>query len=388
MRTSEAHRLYYAQQFPDANSHPQRQGLSQEEYTGALERDSTVNASVRVSGRTVLVPQLFEVDVSAWNNVDFYKTHANDAPVAQLNLTSGVPLADDTERAIQKLACNNGTVAFDIPSNDQDGLDRIVFDLRNRGIHLADPELVGTQTYFAGNIRLLAPKKDREKKTIGLTATFQETVELCLQQTIGDDTKDTSDAFVEHFGKRSKVHMHNGTWLYENVPLEMAGQLYGFYEEAYYDLADSPLRQGLSPEEFHKMTTDDTKASKLVYSKEGKPETVFIVTPNIRGLDWVNANWYEDKYPEETADESLVWFPGIATDRNAPTYFNGQRIITLLARLGNIGNFEPTIVFDFCDHNVEVGLHRAIEYWVKKTKIAEIEFEEIANQKYYTAKLS
>jgi len=366
MNLNTEYREYRQLTHPNAIDHPQRQGLSIDEYRDTLDHSDTVTTELNSTTGAIRVPLLAAIGQSAWNNTDFYDARYPNTNVMQLYLPEEVSTNMGGDQFKEGLK-EQRVLMCEVPSMAVGGVEKAIDILRKNGAEILNIDLLGTQTYFEGKIQLNDPTGRREKP-----AKFIETFEA-----------ESADEESELFTSNLKVDPINGTWLHETLPEDEVDVLYDFYDEAYKVLNDSPLRQGLDPEEFRSMIVEDKIASKLVYRQNGKPQTVFLATEDIDGLDWVNSEYYKNKFPEEYENQELLWYPGIATDPEAKSLRNGEKIAHLMTRLGRLGGYEPRVLFDFCDFNVSIGLHQVFERWINSGGDTTVSFNEIADQKYY-----
>ena len=380
---------YHSTMFPDANESPHLQGLSPDGYSRALQDTGTVIQTVDTLCGEARVPQIVDIDTSEWHNPEFYrKKYGQDGRIAIVGFTDGVDFSESTELRLGEMADDGGVLAFDAPFKvGDDCCGRLVKRLSRLGI-AGDVKLLGTQTYFEGQIRYNAEESEGIRSSgvppKGITDTFQRIVRPAASDMLSDLDEDSVNLVKSTLVDDDST----GVWLYDKVPDELARVLYDFYDEAYEVLNDSPVRQGLHPGLFSEMARNDTVASKLVYSRNDKPETLMISTTDIERLEWVNSDFYKNKYPEQYDGRELLWIPGVATDPGASSLRNSQKIVSMMVNLGGAEGFNPRLLFDFGDFNVSLGLHKAIEAWVARTRKATVQFNEIASQQYFGLKLS
>ncbi len=372
MQINLEHELYRDLTFPKPAEHPQRQGMSQDEFEAALDDPMSVISDVATPDGLVRIPQIVGLDMCSWNNTGFYRTRYPRTDIRQLfvPLHSG-EMPENVLSGVQELVGSGGVLIVEVPSTALGGIEAITTRLRSGGVDLGEPDLLGTQTYFEGKISL-----NDQSKVSSTPTRFTEIFTAAAREG------------VDSFGKRASVDRENGVWAHQTLPTDDADELFEFYEDAYVVLNNSPLHQGLDPDMFREMIATDTTATKFVYRIDGKAQTLFISTEDIDGLDWVSSDYYREHFHDDYTNKDLLWFPGIATDPHAKSLHNGQRITHLMTKLSEMGGYEPRIVFDFCDFNTDIGLHNVIARWVNNTAEASVAFSAIANQKYYGLRLN
>lgn len=359
----------YNNLFQEVNlDHPQRQGLFLDEFIRISNDPKAKLTEVIIHGVEVKVPQLAPVQGFEWLNDIFYSDRfpaetASDNLMYFMEIPGIVPGGNVVERIVE-LAEANGVLAFDTPSCDENMKRRVLEMLDNAGISYEEPELLGTQTYFAGQTVL--KKVPTGNAPIAMSQTYDDGVSR------GDYDPDSEEGVV----------------LKHLVDETLALKMYSFYAEAYKVLNNHPCKQGLSPEEFYEMLTQEPELDKIMAMHEGFPESLYITCNNLLKLSWVNSQYYDKHYPEAMSKGQGVWFPGIATDpRPEVAGHNSEDIISFIAELGYRGDNGFLALFDFCDMNTS-WLADHIANLINSTDEASVEIEKIAEQKYWSVRLS
>lgn len=361
----------YDHLFDEVNTaHPQRQGLLEEEYEQAITDTRTVSTEVEIDGEVVQIPQLMPIEALEWLNTDYYERHYPEevATGRLLNFTDvpGVKPDDKVLEAIMGLAHSEGVLVFDAPSCDPEMQTRILSMLDALGIKYEQPELLGTQTYFAGQVELVNSEAQNDDTPMSLMEAYQRRL---------DEGRVPESDFID------------GTTLQTIIDPDRAADLRRIYYDAYQVLNDHPCKQGLDPEEFHQILTADREMGKLVYTRDGEIETLCLVENDLKKLSWVNDKYYQKMYPLRHKNGQIVWFPGIATDPDKQGAANSQTMIDLMAELAEEGGNAFVGVFDFCDVNTAF-LAEVFEQWINAAPQTRIKLNPIANQKYWALKLS
>lgn len=356
---------------PNSLDHPQNQGFGDSaEFAGALNDPNSHITELTIAGKTIYVPQLTPVNNFEWLNADFYRSRFRAETLGNRLLHFSdlidVEPSPQVEEGLMRLAEGQGVLAFDHPSTDPEYPDRVKAMLGRMGLEVTGSELLGTQTYFAGQVEL-RHGEDPKAPHIDLLSAFDARIEA---------------------GKVDPRDYEDGTTLLHTVDdPELVDALYKMYQDAYVVLNDHPCKQGLSPEEFRDILLHDAASGKLIFAKEGKIETLCLVENNLKKLSWVRWEYYQRKYPDKFANGQIVWFPGIATDPEKQGENNSQNMINLMAELAEEGNNEFIGVFDFCDVNTGF-LDRVFESWINAAPQTSIELKPIADQKYLALRLA
>lgn len=349
--------------------HPQRQGLLEEEYERAVLNPRTIATEFEVDNNVIEVPQLMDIDSLEWLNSDFYGSRFQDEMHSDrlwhyTDVPEVVP-GDEVLTGLINLSKRGGVLVFDTPSCDPETQGRILTLLDSLGIRYEQPQLLGTQTYFAGQVELTAEDATDDVGPLSLLDTYNHRLR--------EGRVDEGDFF-------------NGTTMQTIIDPVRAAELKRIYYDAYQVLNDHPCKQGLDPEEFHQILTEDDKMGKLVFTRDGEIETLCLVENNLKKLSWVNSTYYKKKYPLRYENDQIVWFPGIATDPEKQGASNSQTMINLMAELAEEGGNAFLGVFDFCDVNTGF-LDRVFEEWINAAPQTKIKLEPIADQKYWALKL-
>jgi hypothetical protein len=351
-------------------THPQRQGLQESEFLGALDDPSVVKTTVEIEGESVELPQLGPVGQFEWLNVSRYEREfpqesAKGELVHYIDLPGVEPGPEVKERLLQS-ARNGGVLVFDYPLTESEYESRVKATLDSLGIKQGETQQLAMQTYFAGQIRM----KD--------------------QSDLRDDPKTFADAYQEMIedGSYDLSKVDSSVSLVRTVDQDEAISMNAFYEAAYEELnSEEFCNQGLSPEEFLHTMTEEDDSVKLIKRTNGEAVSLLILDNNLDRLSWINSSYYKDKYAEKYQAGQVMWFPGLAANPNKDPGFNAQRMITFLSKLAAKGGNEVLVVFD-CG-NINTGtLDAALNFMINKTPSTSIDIQPIAQQRYCAIKLS
>lgn len=356
--------------FADINrQHPQHQGIGEAEIESMLKDNDTACTEITTEGSDLVpLPHIAHIRHFDWLNTDFYQRRFPDA-FNSANLMNfidlpGVKPGEQVVQKIQSLASSSGVIVFETASCDPEAKDRILEIVSSSGVDFQPAELIGTQTYFVGQSKLLTVEPSEAPQSLG-------------------EAYDTIGEGLGLYDPQTKT----GVVLQHRVPEEAARYMYDFYEEAYKVINDHPCRQGLSPDEFYDMAVRDEDVDKLIYFNRGVPEALYLACNDLTKLSWVNSQYYKNKYPAQYTKGQLVWFPGIATDpRPEVAGHNTQYMINLMAKLVVQGRNDFVALMDFCDMNA-AWLPGYLESEINKTDEARISIEPIATQQYWGLQL-
>jgi hypothetical protein len=353
---------------PLNDTQPARQGMSQEEFEAAAQDSNVAKTDILVDGEHRQIPQLVPIDRFEWLNSGFYADkfpeetergavmHFADFPEMEPGF--------EVQEKLTQLAEQDGVLVFDFPFNDPEYPERVRGMLEELGIDVAEVEELGTQTYYAGQVALKREHEELENP-LGLTKAFQKKVY--------EDTYDPA-------------RLHNGASLHQVIDPHQAHNMYEFYDEAFKALNESsPVRQGLTPDEFLEMVVDDPNVAKIVSTSKGEITALCLLSDDLTKFDWINPEFFEGAFPDKSEKKQVVYFPALAADPEK-IGSNTMRMVGLLAELAEAGDNEPIIAFDCCDVN-RGFLDKFLEDLINRTSEASINIRPVGVQHYMALKL-
>lgn len=349
---------------------PQRQGFTEAEFVDVLHGSDVISTDVEIDGDRRRLPQLSPVERYSWLNADWYGRHFPEetASGTLLHFTElpGIEPGERVQESIRDLAARNGTLVFDFPSGDPEYPERVQAMLDNLGVRGAEPEILGTQTYFAGRVHL---KRDRERREEPLD--MARTFELAIED-----------------GSYDMSRFYGGASIRTAISEDEARYMGRFYDKAFQEINDSsPCWQGLSTEEFMDMAIEREHVVKVVNSAEGQVAAIVLLDNHLDELSWLNTEYYQRQFPEDTATGNVMYFPGLAADPDSRAGMNTQAMVNLMAELAEKGDNEFVVAFDCCDRNTAF-LPDFLEFMINATPQAGIDIEPIADHKYMAIKLA
>jgi hypothetical protein len=190
------------------------------------------------------------------------------------------------------------------------------------------------------------------------------------------------DGIIAH-----QIVILNGASYVQNITSEDAKRMYPHYEAAFQKLNTHPCRQGLAPEEFMEVMTNDPETAKLRFSIDGQTATLMVLGDNLDNYDWINPQFYAATYPEEYDARQILYFPALYTDTAMQGEATTEHVVNLIAEMVQYGNNEIIVAFDCCDINVGF-LDVYIEALVNATPQANISFDTLGTQHYAAVHLS
>lgn len=347
--------------------HPQRCDLNADEYAGALAHPATVTAPVTAGGKRTDAPQLVPVEVNHWLNTEFYRERfpAETATDRLLHLTlwPGQGIGDRVGDRLTEISRDGGIVALDGPSVGQWSAETALAQLKAelRGIRFGEPELLGTQTYWACALEhdSLIPSSHPMSSS--------EAAQYLTRSTLP--------------GGRA-----TGAFLRNELSEDEVNSMYELYEAAYSILGDHPCAQGVTPAEFRQMVLSERDMEKLVFQRDGKVESICLITPDLSTLSWINLEFYQRLYGEALQHRRVNWYPAIATDPGHAGARNAEHLVALMAALYERACNPATILFDTPDIN-SIFLPPYLEELFNNHPRFTGRFEVIGEHRYYAVEL-
>ena len=342
---------------------PQHQGLTRGDFEAALEDPTVTKVTIPHGEEEVQVPQLSPVERIHWLNAGFYaRTFPDEFATGDvLHYVDFPDIAPDAgvQARIRELARKRGILVFDYPTADPEYPDRVNHLLAQSGVRASSSQVLGTQTYFAGQTRLV-----RKDYPLAPAADLAATYERALADGIYDESQ-----------------RQNGVSLVRRVDDDQAQRMYRFYEDAYEVLSDHPCNQGLSPDEFLEVMTEKDTVPKIVNTVDGRIVALCLLDNNLSDLSWVNTEFYQRKYPDKMAARQTMWFPGLAADPTSEVVHNTEAMVGLIAELGELASNDILVVFDCGDMNTGF-LDKFLERTINATPQADVDIQSIAAQRY------
>lgn len=359
---------YYEELLRPLNeSHPQRQGLTSEEFLTAVSSNDVAKTCVEVEGRRLLLPQLAPIGYFQWLNVGVYEKTFPDTEMRNYTDLQQVEPSDDVKQGIIDLASTGGVLTFDFPDTDPDYAERLVAFVQSLGVKCEPIEELAKQTYFSGQTTL----KNRSPEELGNPVDMMETFE----KAVADGTYDTA-------------RFDNGASALRVVDLHQAQAMNDFYEAAYETLNNTEYcKQGLDADEFLQMMTEEPDVAKIVNTVDGEIVSLLLLDNDLTKLSWVNHEYYQKMFPEKYEKGQVMWFPGLAANPEKQGGLNTQVMVDLVAELGEWGGNDINVVFD-CGNTNTGFLDVFLSDMINKTEEASIDIREIAHQKYCAVRLS
>jgi hypothetical protein len=346
---------------------PQKQGLMKDEYGEVVDDPRVVSTPVMpIDGNAFLVPQLAPVEAYSWLNSEFYAgrypKETAQGDIMHFQDIPGVIPGIQVMRGIQRLARSEGRLIYDYPDSKPGYPDTLRSFLSSLGVKVEQVDELGTQTYFAGKVRL--------ERGVDPNQAIMSLSEACKQMQEG-----------------SPQDSEEGTMYLEVVDEGNLQRMQDCYSEAFAVLNDHPCRQGLTPEEFREVAVDQPQTAKLVHKTGSKITSMCVLGDDLSLYPWLNQEFYASRFPEETKNNQILYFPAMATDPENMGARNAEKIVSFIAQMLDRGNNEAIIAFDCCDMNVGF-LDAYLDEIINKTPEAGISFETLGVQHYGAMQLS
>lgn len=368
-KVAQDHLVYEGLLEASNRAQPHREGMTLEEFNNALIDPLVATTTVSVGETTAEIPQLCPISKFEWLNSNFYEGKFPEqmarGDVMHFADFEGIEPSEQVVARIRKLAEANGVIAIDFPGDlDPEYPQRVLDFLGSIGVGVEETQELGTQTYYAGQVTL---KRDHAKRDepLGLIKSFEQKVRE---------------------GSYDPVRTRNGASLLTTVDETQADFMNGFYDEAFQQInGSSPVRQGLTPEEFRDMVVHDQDVAKIVSSTDGQVTALCIMGEDLDKFDWVNPEYFEVTLPDRARQKQIVYFPAIAAD---PEHVgdNTKKIVGLIAELVETGDNEIVVAFDCCDLN-KGFLDVFLQDMINNTPEATIDFKTVATQRFWSLSL-
>lgn len=355
---------YYSELLREANSaHPHRQGMDENEFNSAIESKNVIKTEVFKDGEHFALPQLCPIDQFEWLNTDFYRQkfprEFEDEAVLHYVDIQGIEPGQEVVSRVAELALMKGVLVFDYPTEyDPTYPDRVKLLIDRAGASIENVSILGTQTYYAGELTL-------KRKPV-----------------LTESPKTLIDTYVRLEQSDNPVgDIEDGASLQLLLGRDEANHLEKLYRDAFEAISDHPCKQGLDPEEFMEIVTEDAEIGKIVRSRNGQAESLCILGEKLDRFNWINPGFYAEHYPDKYKNNQVVYFPAIATDPSRRGFVNTRDIISLMAKLAESGSNGFVGAFDCCDANDGV-LNKFFDRLINSCPETGISLEKVGSQTY------
>ncbi len=361
--------VYDSLLFNAESPHPQMQGLGPDEFQSVLGDPETVCTTITTDeGEQLDMPQLTSVKANFWLNTELFEQVFPDemqaGDVRYFRDLGQVAAGSQVRAVVSALGESQGVLAFDYPTDDPEYPERVARLIEESGAVITSEQQLGTQTYYAGKCHIKRPE---------LAGTRDPSLMVTFDRMLADGVLEP--------------YTDNGASYHKLISKEEAEKLYETYEAAYKGINNHPCRQSVDADEFYHMLTEDSSIIKLVNRVDGEITTICLVTDDLEGCDWLDPRAYQKRFPEEHAENELIYFPAIYTDPEKKGHMYARQIIELLARMSEYGGHEVQVLFDNEDRNNGV-LSLFLARFINKTPELEVDFQVIGTQQYVAYKLA
>lgn len=346
---------------------PQRIGFSKDELVSAISNPDVAKTDILLGPRQYLIPQLAHVGEFSWLNEEYFSdkfpVESQERAIKHFLYIPGLEPGDEVVQSIYELSKQEGIVVVDYPDSDNEYLEKVLWFLDGIKVGFDDPIELGTQTYYAGKVKL----KDGYKPDLPI--------------------KNFRQAFNEmiQMGLIPREQIATGASYSSSIDISEAQRIYPFYKKAFQRLNKHPCRQGLSPDEFFEVTVNKKDIAKLKYCEDDDVATMLIFGDDLSEYPWLNQAFYKQIYPVELENRQIMYFPALYTDIRKRGDINSQHVVNLIAKMCQHGNNEIIVAFDCCNMN-RGFLNKYIEDLVNQTPEASLKFNELSVQKYVAIK--
>lgn len=165
--------------------------------------------------------------------------------------------------------------------------------------------------------------------------------------------------------------------------MSMRDRLWQIYEQQFSQLIENhPARQAQYEYEFDAMLRDPETLT-IAHFVDGDVVSFASFVGNIEACDWLNTEYYQQKFP----GEKVLYFPGIATDAEKQGNHYAMNLIDMVAKLCSRAKVQPRIVFQCTNISADYIPH-IVKGAVEATGLAKIEINEMARYDYRAVRLT
>ena len=163
---------------------------------------------------------------------------------------------------------------------------------------------------------------------------------------------------------------------------DLTDDLYGMYTAAFGPLRTlAAARQLLHPEEFTVEMADDRVSKYVAWNDKSQPVGMATMTRELQSLDWISPDFYQFRYPEHAADNTLFYLGFILVRPDLQISRVFHRLCQVVTQI--VADEQGVLCYDICDHNnEEMKFADRIESFVKRQLGGR--FGSVDTQTYYS----
>lgn len=138
------------------------------------------------------------------------------------------------------------------------------------------------------------------------------------------------------------------------MPQNDIDKWWGVYDKSFQLInRKSPCRQSMYEDEFEMAMNSDKVYKVIEYM--GNVATAMVVFGPMRAnkelFSWISQEYYEDRYPRQYANDSVLYFVGICSDPGARNQGSMSQLLPVAGKLLEEKHPDAAIIFDCCDSN-------------------------------------
>lgn len=333
----------------------------------ALDDPRTI--SIEISGDRL--PVVVPIDLSRWYNVPYLRKHFGTAKLYSYMYPD---LTDDSSKrkiyeCIRQIVQDGGVILYGVERKDGAIYGDLAEELKVAGV-------VHTRW-----------------------STAPEGQERCLYQYDGIFVPGKIGGRLDEFRSTQPIHQVygqavnsgkikfdplDGPAFAEVIQGQEADQLWKFYDASFKKLSNThPILTGYSENDFRQMLADPTIA-KLVYRQKGNIVTMAFLLNGLQRCDWLDAEYYAQKYPAATLTNNHWVLPGIVTDEKRRGERLSVPLLSLAAKVQAMTGSNAVISFECTEESMKY-IPRIAQLAIRKSMAGRIKggFNEVSRLEYY-----
>lgn len=160
----------------------------------------------------------------------------------------------------------------------------------------------------------------------------------------------------------------NGPSLVDVITGEEAEKIWQFYEAPFDKLSqDHPMNAGFDKEGLLAILQDPNVA-KIVNRVEGKITTLCFFVQDFDQCPWFNKQYYQEKYPEYSASNNILIFPGIVTDETMKGSSYSFKVIKLATQVVGKRGSDVLVTFE-CTETSAQYIPKIVTAAINRSKV-------------------
>ncbi|MCE7936852.1 hypothetical protein DYH10_03665 [Candidatus Saccharibacteria bacterium CPR2] len=363
---------------------PQFQGLSDDEFISSLQNPYVIKEVIGLSSEDeVVLPIFIPITYSLWHSPTFYreKSGNDEKNIFYYNV---IP---ELTRVLSDARYKQHTMIINELAKDKAVL---VFDFREdhelEGISIIEDTLENARVQYE-HIKLGAENEDQNQAyqthyLLSLNRT-QQALPLKVEKASTMLNYDVYRLFIEG----NSVFANLNASAEQIIEGQELIDLWEIYDRIFSTVSlTSPIRQGLSKEEFDEFMRDPS-TTKIVRRSDGKIAALGFFVEHPSQCKWLNTEYYRNLLGDNALQHRFLYFPGILTNDNSRGLRYSQDIIDTVGAIYAVKGVNPYVAFECCDMNARF-LPELISNSINATNLYNSgKSQKIAAQKYFAVHL-